>query len=345
MSIKYVKANLEALLEGELIDSKNVPGVTEITLSNEGQEEGVYVATVSAPAMSSYCLDENIFNVKISAATEAAETVVDKNTSGEIGQQCKLRVYEKEKPSVAFTNPQSDFEYIKDKSISVIAEMSDTSLGDIILDEDSGKKISKDSGINQDTVQMSVLKDGSDYPIDAETELTAELKDGKLIGTYTPTNGFSDGLYVVSLYVSDYDGNVSEVVERTFTIDSLAPQVTLTGPTGVVTKKEVTITGKTEADSTIEVIIIFNGQEYKTNPNEDGTFEYTITNVQDGTYIVSAKARDKAGNETPTATTLTIIVSTSTPVIESVQFTPVEGSDITQAKLYTIKVKVSLQDI
>lgn len=342
MAIKYVKANLEALVDGQHIS--NIPGNTEVNLTYS-EVEDAYVATVNAPAMSSYHLDDNVFNVKISAATEAAETMVDKTTPGEIGSQCKLRVYEREKPVVTFKNPQSDNEYIKDKSISVVAEMSDISLGDIIIDEASGKKVSKDSGINQETVQMSITKNGVDQDIDPKTELSAELKDGKIIGTYTPTEGFSEGLYVVSLYVSDYDGNISATVTRTFTIDLQAPSVILTEPTSVVTEKNVTIGGITEADPTIKVYITFNGEVYETNPNEDGTFQYTITNVQDGTYIVSAKAKDKAGNETPTAATLTVIVSTSAPIIQSVQFVPVETPDITQAKLYTIKVKVALQDI
>ena len=340
MAIKYVRANLEALVKGNKIS--NIPGVTEISLiHNEGDEEGVYTATISAPAMSSYNLDDHVFNVKVSAATDAAETVVDKNTTGEIGQQCRLRVYEREAPRVSFKNPQSDNEFIKDASISVVVEMSD-----IVLDNNSPLEgVSKDSGIDQSSVYMSITKDGVDYPVDEKTELEAVLEDGKLIGTYTPTNGFEEGVYKVTLRISDFDGNQSQDAERTFTIDVSAPKISLTYPTQVVTEKNVTIKGETDADPTIEVAITFNGQVYKTNPNEDGTFEYTVTNVQDGTYIVSAVATDKAGNTSPTAASLTVVVSTSAPVIQSVEFVPVETPDITQAKLYKIKVKVVLKDV
>jgi hypothetical protein len=67
--------------------------------------------------------------------------------------------------------------------------------------------------------------------------------------TALKTDGSADGTHTVHLRATDGAGNASAVADVSFTLDTVAPQVTVTAPTpGPTTNTNVTVTGQTTDD-------------------------------------------------------------------------------------------------
>ena len=287
---------------------------------------GEYIVTVNAPEMSSYNLRNNVFDVIVNATTVA----------GTDSEATTLRVYENKVPTIEFINPKnenlSSLDFIE-------VQISDKFLGDEIFNEEI--VVSKDSGINLDTVSVSLFKDGQVVNIE-EGELTSEEKDGALIGKYTPKNEFTEGSYEVKVSASDFDGNFSGEITKTFVIDQKAPIITLTSPEDgmTITQNYVTVAGTLD-DPEATISVTLNGVNYSEIQAENGVFSSNITSLSDGDYTLTITAIDKAGNTSQE--TRRFKISTAAPVIRSVEFVPLSGDKITQGNVYKIIVKVGIE--
>ena len=287
---------------------------------------GEYIVTVNAPEMSSYNLRNNVFDVIVNATTVA----------GADSETTTLRVYENKVPTVEFINPKnenlSSLDFIE-------VQISDNFLGNEIFDEEI--VVSKDSGINLDTVSVSLLKDGQVVNIE-EGELTSEEKDGVLVGKYIPKNEFTEGSYQITVSASDLDGNFSGNITKTFIIDKKAPEIILTSPEDgdIIIQNYVTVAGTLD-DLEATISVTLNDVNYSEIQAENGAFSSNITNLSDGDYTLTITAIDKAGNTSQEVRRFKI--STAAPVIHSVEFVPLSGDKITQGNMYKIIVKVGIE--
>jgi gliding motility-associated-like protein len=122
----------------------------------------------------------------------------------------------------------------------------------------------------------------------------------------------ADGTYTVSATATDVAGNTSPVGTGTLVVDTTAPAAPVV-TSQVTSDTTPTVSGTAEAGSTVAVTI--NGVTYTTAADTNGNWSVTVPNVDelaDGTYTVSARATDAAGNTSPVGTG-TLVVDTTAP--------------------------------
>ncbi|KAF1036258.1 MAG: hypothetical protein GAK34_03329 [Delftia tsuruhatensis] len=119
--------------------------------------------------------------------------------------------------------------------------------------------------------------------------------------------GLPDGAHAVSVRAADNAGNVSDVQLRRFIVDNTAPQVVITGVAedGVYAgsaSASIALSDTHLASSSI----MLNGQPYVSGQSI----------ATPGTYVLTAAARDIAGNETVVAVRFRVTAGSSgTPVV------------------------------
>lgn len=345
-----VNARLQGLYDGTEICGYSISNVQ----AQWSDEEGCYIAvmTATAPDMSTYNLEENSFNVQITATAPKGTHTVDKNDSI-LGEQCKLRVYEREKPVANIIKPSSNGDLLKEadlQNFSVIAEVYDAPAGYI-----ESSSVFKGSGIDTSSLFLVIKKDGeiieeakNDVKISKEVRQTENGAIEVITGTYQPAK-FDDGRYDVALQVKDNDGNESVLVERYFFIDTAPPSLSITYPSEgeVITSSSVLVQGTSDTtkDQGITLEWFKEGEKVGTGTTtvSEGNFSYLIENLPgSGEYEIVVTSTDAAGNAT--IARVTIKVSTAMPVIKNVQFIPSEGEDVEAGRTYTIKVKIVLEE-
>ncbi|MCE4226781.1 hemagglutinin [Methylobacterium sp. C25] len=134
--------------------------------------------------------------------------------------------------------------------------------------------------------------------------------------SFTPTADLPQGTANLTATATDAAGNVSPTsAATTLTIDTSAPSIpTLTAFPGPVNDATPTITGHTEAGSTV-VTITSGGTVIGTAVTAaDGSFSLTPTvPLPDGTSTLIATARDAAGNLSAVSDPLTVTIDTLAP--------------------------------
>ena len=171
----------------------------------------------------------------------------------------------------------------------------------------------------------------------AEANGTVEVFiDAASIGT-TSANGsgawsfdhtgttLADNTYTITAKTTDAAGNTSESSTAvSLVVDTAAPSTpvvsSITSDSGTDGADEITndntllFNGTAEVNSTVEVFI--GGTSIGTT-TADGSgnfsFDHTGTTLSDGTYSVTAKATDLAGNSSATSAALSVVVDTATP--------------------------------
>ncbi len=176
----------------------------------------------------------------------------------------------------------------------------------------------------------------------AEVNSTVEVFiGGASIGTTTAdgSGNFSydhsgtilaDGTYSVTAKAKDAAGNESVAsTALSVTVDTTAPAApavsAITADSGadgsdeVTNDKTLSFNGTAEANSTVEVFI--GGTSIGTTTADgSGNFSYdhSGTILADGTYSVTAKSKDAAGNESVASTALSVTVDTTAPAAPAV---------------------------
>jgi hypothetical protein len=112
--------------------------------------------------------------------------------------------------------------------------------------------------------------------------------------------------------INNFGVKSAETDSPTITYDRTAPNVSINQQT-VKNSSAQTITG-TSNDITATVTVVVNEVLY-TSPVTNGIWTVTIGNLDDGSYGVSATAKDLAGNVTNPTATSTIIVDTTKPTV------------------------------
>lgn len=154
-------------------------------------------------------------------------------------------------------------------------------------------------------------------------EINVELFAGSTIGAQTPQEtivvqasdglwsttfgGLSDGTYTVRAEQSDEVGNVGQTTAATFTVDTVAPAVTLNpfaSPSADPTPGFSGTAGTEAGDLSLVTLKVYAGSEVSGIPSQtiqvasqDGNWASgAVAALEDGTYTLQAEQSDEAGN-------------------------------------------------
>lgn len=252
-----------------------------------------WTAKVTAPAQSSWSQPNHVYGLEIHATDEAGNEASMDSSDPTYGDELKLRVLEKTKPTATVTSPTEG---------SVLGATTQQIKFTV---KDSGG-----SGLNMDSVDLKVngvkVASGISY---------TDGNDGEKEGTYTATN-LSDGANKIQLTVQDNDGNTSDEDMVNFVISTSAPTLNVTSPTeGLVTNAEIlTVAGTAAAGSDAVTLaeVTINGEKATVT---GGSFSKQITLAEEENTI-TVIAKDSIGKTT--TVTRHVTLDTKAPVITEV---------------------------
>lgn len=249
---------------------------------------------ITAPSQSSWSQADHVFLAEIHAEDTAGNESIMNSTDEDYGDQLKIRVLEKTKPTATITSPTEG---------AVLG----ASTQDIVMEiQDSGG-----SGLNMSSVV---------FKLNSQT-ISEELswqdgEDGKKTCTYQ-ASGLSDGANKVELQVSDNDGNVSANAVVNFVISTAAPTLNVTSPTNnlITNQNKVTVTGTAAAGSDAVTLaeVTVNGEAAVVG--EGGAFSKEVS-LTEGDNTITVIAKDSLGKTT--TVTRKVTLDTKAPVITEV---------------------------
>ena len=159
--------------------------------------------------------------------------------------------------------------------------------------------------------------------------------------SYTPTTALADGNYSITAKTTNASGLQSAASAAIiFKIDTAPPSApTLTGPTGTTAINKPTLSGLAEANSTVKLYDGSNATPFATvTAGVTGEWTFTPTTaLTDGSYTVTAKATDPAGNTSVASTALTFTVSTVVTTPASMTWNGTQASGYEQTASMTKK--------
>lgn len=341
MAINKVVANLIAKdKDGVVLDSRIYsPEDIDFTFQNTGDHTGYYIANTYAPNMSSYNLEDGVFDLQVTATTTGGKfTTVDKNDPN-LGEYCKLQVEERNAPQMQFTYPNMDHVSMSKPKIEFKAW-------------DTGYDYGiKNSGINNSTLTITLF-DENNNPINiSNEEISAVVTSATIEGSkyeevyffsYSPTLTL-DGTYSLTIQISDNDGNTSTEITRIFQYDSSAPDLEVNDIPAITNNKLLEISGTTEDAEGIVVTIKITSES-----GESRTYTPTILNgafieqvtLFEGNNIIEITSTDSLGNSTPAHTTQ-VLLDSSVPSFKEVIIMP-NPADNGQTLLIKVKVDAFL---
>ncbi|TWV91724.1 Ig-like domain-containing protein [Chitinophaga pinensis] len=164
------------------------------------------------------------------------------------------------------------------------------------------------TGKTDPNTSVTIYKDG--------TAVTTVTSNGSGDYTYTFSPALADGTYALTATAkcNRQCSNVSNVsTPLNLTVDATAPAAPVITTSKLITNINTpVINGTAEANSTVT---IYRGATAvgTVSVNASGNFTYTFTTLADGTYAVSATAKDAVGNVSPYSNILNITVDTQAP--------------------------------
>lgn len=277
------------------------------------ESSGSYKATITAPSKSSYNNnDGHYYPVSVTATDDAGNSTTVTDTDTTFGDDLKLKVKEKVKPTIAVTYP-TDSATITSATPTITWTVTDD-----------------DSGIDEATIAIKI--DSGTYVTSGITT-TATTKGFNC--SYKVPTSLSNGTHSFSLKVSDHDGNAATEVVTSFTVDTVPPALTITSPAdGLITNEEsLTVSGTTNDVTSTPVIVTVNGTPVTVQSN--GSFTTTIT-LRSGSNTITVVATDAAGLKT--TITRTVTLDAGAPVFQEISIVP---NPVDAGKTYVISVKVT----
>lgn len=270
----------------------------------------------SGPGVGSACAGKGYYPVKLTIVDDAGnETVVD-DTDPALGESLKLYVKELTKPTCVFTSPSNGSRI---NSAKPAIKFSATDNGSGI--KPSSAKLKIDTG--------------------SEQAITMTGTGATLTGSYTPSSALTEGSHTVTLRVSDWDGNDSDIISMTFIIDTVPPSLSITSPADGAKINHVAFDLNFETnDATSTPVTVactvndVNQEAVTVNADGSGTVACVGKVGQNAIKLV---ATDAAGLSTEV--TRTIYIDISAPVAVSVSIEPqiVEGTAV-------VKISAVLRD-
>lgn len=283
MAIKSVKAVINGTTYNLTLDSSS----------------GTYKATLVAPAESSYPLEGHYYPVKVTAEDTAGNTASADDKDPTLGASLRLRVLEKDAPTITATYPTDGA-----RIITSTPKITWTVL-------DSG------SGVDPSTLALTL------NGVKITSGITAKPISGGYACEYTPTAALGEGNNAVAFDAADFDGNRATQVSVTFAVDTVAPTLNVSEPAEGLSTNEpaCTVAGTTNdaTSSPVSVSIKLNNVDQGTvTVGSSGAFSKVLT-LNEGQNTIEVTATDQAGK----ATTVTrhVELDTHAPVISGVTIT------------------------
>lgn len=254
-----------------------------------------WTATTNAPANSSWSQPDHIYPVEIHAVDAANNKATMTSSNPTYGDQLKIRVLEKTKPTATIVSPTQG---------SVLG----SDVQDIVLEMvDAGG-----SGLNETTVVFTV------NGISHVGDLKFSDHEGKRRATYHATD-LPDGENTITFQVTDNDGNVSDLATTTFIISTAAPSLTVTAPTEnlITNGGTVTVSGSASPGSDAVTIakITVNGINVPMTGDRNKTFSHELA-LSEGANTITIVAIDSLGKSTTVVRHVTL--DTKAPIITDV---------------------------
>lgn len=282
---------------------------------------GKWEATVTAPNTTSYNVNAgHYYSVSITAINTAGTSVTKDDTDATLGNNLKLYVKEKTKPTVTITAPSSGAKLIVGKPTVTVQ----------LRDEVSG------SGINIGSLALVI--DGG-----------ASIGNGAVGMTATPvTNGYdisyacqstlADGSHTINITIADNDGN-TQTASSTFAVDTVPPSLNVTSPATNFTTNSTSLTVEgtvSEVTSNpVVVAITRNGVDQGAVSINAGSFSKAIL-LSEGTNTIVITATDTSGLQSQV--TRTITYDSSAPAITAVSISP---NPVDSGQTFTIQVTIT----
>lgn len=296
MSVKTVKATING---------------QEYTLTYNSSS-GKYEATVTAPSKSSYNLSGGYYPVSVTATDDAGNSTTVTSQDSTLGSSLRLVVKEKVVPVITITYPTASAYIISNKPTF------------------KWKVTDDDSGVNISSVSIK---------IDGGSVITSGISNTAITGgyefSYTPTTALSDGEHTIAINAKDNDGNSAVQKTVTFTVDTVAPVLTINSPAdnSITNSTSCVVSGITNDATSSPVTVKINGSSVTVNA--DGSFSKSIT-LTEGSNTITVVATDAAGKST--TVTRTVTLDTGAPSFVSVSITP---NPVDAGNTYVISVSVT----
>ena len=289
--------------------------------------DGVYSATVTAPTATSgsnnsgngpgvgaNAKGKGYYPGVVKVTDDAGNTTTVDTSDATWGNVLKLKVLEKTKPTAAITSPGTG-SYITNSKPAMVFTVTDAG-----------------SGVNPAKCYIKIDSgDATALPSSA-----VSVSGNTATCTYTPTTALSEGQHTIQVYGYDYDGNQSDAVSSTFTVDTVPPTLNITAPAdGLKTNAStVTVTGTTNdvTSSPVTIKITCGGKTYNPAVGTGGAFSQVV-DLSEGANTITVTATDSAGKVS--TVTRTVTVDTGAPVITKIELTP---NPVDGGKTYVIKV-------
>lgn len=289
----------------------------------KNESTGKYEGTIAAPNITSYNVNaEHYYPVTVEAEDLAGNKTTATDNHATLGSKLRLFVKEVTKPTVTITVPASG-SYVTTNTPAISFQLRDETNG-------SGVKISS-----------LTIKVGNEPTLtNTSPGVVVTTVSGGYNVTYTPQTALSDGSHTVVVNVQDNDGNAATAASRSFTIDTVPPELYVTSPadvTSYVNAAALTVIGSTNdaTSSPVTVTVILNsGAVTPVTVAGDGSFSRALTLVE-GTNTIVVTATDKAGKTS--SVTRTVIVDTVAPTVNSITIAP---NPVNVGQSYVITVDV-----
>jgi large repetitive protein len=198
--------------------------------------------------------------------------------------------------------------------------------GGLLHDEDNDTGTSSDDNYtgNASPVLVGTAEDGATVKVTINGKVEETVADG---GEWEVSfSDLPDGTYTPIISVTDVAGNVTVSQGTNFVVDTTLPNAsgvtggllhTASNDTGAsafdsITKNSAPILQGT-APALADVLVVVDGEEYRTNANINGVWQVQLLELGDDTYIPEITVIDKAGNQSDLVfgTPFTIVTETS----------------------------------
>ena len=293
---------------------------------------GFYEAQVTAPADSSFNEENGYFPVTVRAEDSAGNVSEIDSLDSAFGQFIRLYNKEEVKPIIEILSPTSGA-YITVSRPTIKFKVTDNRV------QTSGY-----SGIN--LARCSFKINGKDImEFASNDDITTEEIEGGYLVTCTPSVDIPDSDNVtITVDCKDNDGNAADTATTVFTIDTVAPTLTVDTPADNLETNQDTIEVSGVTEPGVSVDVKLNGTTQGTvTADENGHFSKTVKFTQQGENTIEVIATDNAGLST--TITRTVVFNTTAPVFLEVKML-VNDNQITQSnpalagKVYRIMVKM-----
>lgn len=283
---------------------------------------GLYEATLAAPNITSFNKAGGFYDVTVEATDLATNVTTVDSTHSTLGNNLKLWVKEITKPTITITAPTAGAYVVNNK----------TPIKFQLRDETNG------SGIKISTLKLDI--DGTTYTNVSTGMSVTSVTNGYDV-TYTPQTALSDGSHTIKIDIEDNDGNKATQVTRSFTVDTVPPELGITKPaepTSYINVASYSVIGHTNdaTSSPVTVKITLNTVDQgAVTVDGSGNFAKAIT-LTEGSNALVIRATDSAGKYSESS--YTVILDTVAPVVSSISIVP---NPVNVGNSYVIKIGVT----